>query len=98
MNENKRHARSTAPTSAPQAAARGNSEEQRKQAKRTGDVLSPVLNGALAGDNGLHEEAEHGEHREAAVLDLLHLELRERVGVVREAQGVEALTCGAKQT
>jgi hypothetical protein len=28
----------------------------------------------LAGDDGLHEESEHGEHGEAAVLDLLHLQ------------------------
>ncbi len=27
----------------------------------------------LAGDDGLHEEAEHGEHSQTAVLDLLHL-------------------------
>ncbi len=27
----------------------------------------------LAGNDGLHEESEHGEHGEAAVLDLLHL-------------------------
>ena len=30
----------------------------------------------------LHEEAEHGEHGEAAVLELLHLELCRRVGGV----------------
>ncbi len=33
-----------------------------------------VLDGALAGDDGLHEEAEHREHGQAAVLDLLHLQ------------------------
>ena len=31
------------------------------------------LNGALAGHDGLHEEAKGGELRQAAVLDLLHL-------------------------
>ncbi|URD96695.1 hypothetical protein MUK42_36907 [Musa troglodytarum] len=54
-----------------------------------GEVVVEVLDGALAGDDGLHEEAEHGEHGKAAVLDLLHLELREGVGVVGQAQGVE---------
>jgi hypothetical protein len=53
------------------------------------DVVEEVLNGPLAGDNGLHEESKHGEHGEAAVLDLLHLELRRGVGVVGEAQRVE---------
>ncbi len=51
-----------------------------------------VLDGALAGDDGLHEEAEHGEHGEAAVLDLLDLQLGEGVWVVSKAQGVEGLT------
>ena len=49
------------------------------------------LKGALAGDDGLDEEAKHGEHGEAAVLDLLDLELGEGVGVIGQAQGVEAL-------
>ena len=57
-----------------------------------GDVGSPVVDGALAGHDGLHVEAEHGEHGEAAVLDLLGLELGEGVGVVGEAKGVEGLT------
>jgi hypothetical protein len=39
----------------------------------------------------LHEEAEHGEHGQAAVLDLLDLQLSEGVGVVSQAQGVERL-------
>jgi hypothetical protein len=30
----------------------------------------------LAGDNGLHEESEHGEHSQTAVLDLLDLRAR----------------------
>jgi len=47
-----------------------------------------VGDGALAGHDGLHEEAEHGEHGQAAVLDLLHLELGKGVGVVGQAQGV----------
>ena len=41
--------------------------------KRTGQVVGQVLDGALAGDDGLHEESEHGEHSQTAVLDLLGL-------------------------
>ena len=48
-----------------------------------------VLEGSLAGDNGLGEEAEHGEHGEAAVLDLLDLELSEGLWVVSQVEGVE---------
>mmetsp|Transcript_12060 Transcript_12060/g.27332 ORF Transcript_12060/g.27332 Transcript_12060/m.27332 type:complete len:275 (-) Transcript_12060:34-858(-) len=59
---------------------------------RVGDVLGPVLDGALARDDGLDVEAEHGEHGEAPVLDLLDLELSEGVRVVGEAEWVEALT------
>ena len=33
---------------------------------------------ALAGHNGLHEEAQHGEHGQAAILDLLDLQLPRR--------------------
>uniref|UniRef100_J3L1M4 Uncharacterized protein n=1 Tax=Oryza brachyantha TaxID=4533 RepID=J3L1M4_ORYBR len=55
-----------------------------------GEVVGEVLEGALAGDDGLHEEAEHGEHGEAAVLDLLDLELGEGLRVVGEAERVEA--------
>ena len=36
-----------------------------------------VLDGALAGCDGLDEEAEHGEHGQTAVLDLLHLQVQE---------------------
>ena len=38
---------------------------------RIGEVVGEVLERALAGDDGLDEESEHGEHGEAAVLDLL---------------------------
>ena len=54
-------------------------------------VVSQVLDGALSSDNGLDEEAEGGEHGEASVLDLLHLELSEGVGVISQAQGVKGL-------
>jgi hypothetical protein len=60
------------------------------------EVVEQVLEGALAGDDGLHEESEHGEHGEAAVLDLLDLELGEGDGVVGEAQGVEVLAAGVE--
>jgi hypothetical protein len=40
---------------------------------RTSQVVGQVLDGALAGGDGLHEEAEHGEHSQTTVLDLLHL-------------------------
>lgn len=36
-------------------------------------VVSEVLDGTLAGSNGLDEEAKHGEHGKPAILDLLHL-------------------------
>ena len=54
-------------------------------------VVGQVLDGALSGDDGLHEEAEGREHGEASVLDLLDLQLSEGVGVVSQAQGVEGL-------
>jgi len=55
-------------------------------------MVVQVLQGALAGDNGLDEETEHGEHSQTAVLDLLHLELSKRIGVVSKAQRVEGAT------
>lgn len=44
-----------------------------------------------AGTADLHKEAKHGDHGEAAVLDLLNLEVGKRVGVVCHAEGVEVL-------
>jgi hypothetical protein len=52
-------------------------------------VVVEVLDGALPGDDGLHKEAKDGHQREAAALDLLHLELGKGVGVVGQAQWVE---------
>jgi hypothetical protein len=52
-------------------------------------VVAQVLQRTLAGDDRLHEEAKHGEHSQAAVLDFLDLEFGERIGIVGEAQGVE---------
>jgi hypothetical protein len=60
------------------------------------EVVEQVLEGPLAGDDGLDEEAEHGEHGEAAVLDLLDLELGEGDWVVGEAQRVEVLAAGVE--
>ena len=60
--------------------------------KRVSQVIGEVLKRSLSGDDCLHEESEHGEHGESAILDLLHLELSESIGVVSKAQGVEGLT------
>ncbi len=55
-------------------------------------VSLQVGNGALASHNGLHEEAKHGKHGQAAVLDLLHLELSKGVRVVSQANGIEEVS------
>jgi len=55
-------------------------------------VVGKVLHGALAGDQALSAEAQHGDHGEAPVLQLLHLELSKGVGVVGQAKGVKGLT------
>jgi hypothetical protein len=41
----------------------------------------------------LRAEAQHGDHGEAPVLQLLHLELSKGVGVVGQAKGVKGLAC-----
>ena len=51
----------------------------------------PVGDGALLGGETLHDAAEPREHGEAAVLELLDLELLEVTGL-GEAEGVEAAT------
>ena len=56
----------------------------------TGKMVGKVLEGTLTGDDGLHKVAEHGEHSETAILDFLHLELCECLGVVSKAEGVKA--------
>ena len=53
----------------------------------------PVGDGALLGGETLHDAAEPREHGEAAVLELLDLELLEVTGL-GEAEGVEAATGG----
>merc|ERR1712178_425290 len=62
-----------------------------------GQVVQPVLNRSLAGDDGLHVESEHGEHSQSSVLDLLHLKFKEGVGVVSKAKGVEVVTTGVER-
>eukprot|EP00667_Euglena_gracilis_P033860 EG_transcript_56698 len=57
-----------------------------------GQVVHPVLHGALSGEDALHEEAEDGHHGQPAVLDLLHLQLQECLGVIGQTQGVERAT------
>jgi len=55
-------------------------------------VVAKVLEGALASDDGLNKEAEHGEHGEPAVFELLHLQLSRFLRVFSEAKRVEAAT------
>ena len=55
-------------------------------------MVRQVLEGTLAGNNGLDEETKHGEHSKTAVLDFFDLELSKCVGVVSKAQGVERTT------
>ena len=45
----------------------------------------------------LHKEAEVGEHGEAAVLELLHTQLSEGIGIVSKAQRVEGATCNTSR-
>lgn len=52
-------------------------------------MLCEVLHRSFSGDVGLQEEAEHGEHGEPSILDLLHLEQRGLVWVVREPQWIK---------
>ena len=52
-------------------------------------MLAPVGVRALAGDISLEGEGEHGDHGETAVLDLLHLQLLENLGVRAELEGIE---------
>ncbi|KAG6544357.1 hypothetical protein Mapa_014191 [Marchantia paleacea] len=48
-----------------------------------------ILDRSLAGNDGLNEESEHGEHSQPSVLQLLHLQLGEGVWVLSQVQGVE---------
>jgi hypothetical protein len=57
-----------------------------------GNVLAPVGIWALACDVALNGEGKHRNHREATILDFLHLELLEHLRVLRELQRVEGAT------
>mmetsp|Transcript_6327 Transcript_6327/g.14407 ORF Transcript_6327/g.14407 Transcript_6327/m.14407 type:complete len:362 (+) Transcript_6327:266-1351(+) len=57
--------------------------------ERVANVLVPVGVRSLVRHRSLHENSKHGNHREAPVLKLLHLELSE-VLATSEAEGVEA--------
>ena len=57
------------------------------------DVRLPVGNGALLGGEALHDASQPREHGQAAVLELLDLELLEVTGL-GEAERVEAATGG----
>ena len=52
----------------------------------------PALNRTLSCRDGLHVVAEHREYDQAAVLDLLHLQLSESVRIVSQNQRVEGFT------
>lgn len=52
-------------------------------------MLAEVGGGAVGSDGTLDEDAEHGDHREAAVLDLLHLEDGEVLGSGGDVEEVE---------
>ena len=55
-------------------------------------VVSQVLEWSLSSHNSLDEESKHGEHSQASVLDLLHLELSKGIWVVSQSQWVEGLS------
>eukprot|EP00955_Chlamydomonas_euryale_P011735 126195-Chlamydomonas_euryale.AAC.9 len=62
---------------------------QQVVAKGVGNVLGPVGVWALAGHVALNGKRQHGDHGQAAVLDLLDLQLGKHLRVVSQAQGVE---------
>ena len=55
-------------------------------------MVVEVLNGALSGDNSLNKEAKHGEHSQAAILDLLHLQLSELIRIISQSKWVKSPT------
>jgi hypothetical protein len=61
-----------------------------------GEVVEEVLEGSDAGDEALDEVSEDGEHGEPAVLDLLELELLERLVVLAEPERVEDGAAGVR--
>ena len=75
----------------------GNLKGQPVHRERISNVGGPVLNRALAGDSSLHEVAQHGEHRQTAVPDLLHLQLGSHIRVVGQTQRVKSLASRVHQ-
>ena len=57
----------------------------------------PVLNRALAGDGSLHVVAKHGEYRQTAVPDLLHLQLSSHFRVLGQTKRVKLLATKVHQ-
>mmetsp|Transcript_7067 Transcript_7067/g.13917 ORF Transcript_7067/g.13917 Transcript_7067/m.13917 type:complete len:346 (-) Transcript_7067:98-1135(-) len=68
---------------------RGDQVSEAVGAVWVGEVIGPVLDGSFAGDNSLDVEPEHGSHSEAAVLDLLDLELGECIRIVGKTERVD---------
>ena len=56
------------------------------------EIGDPALNRTLTGRDGLRVVAEHGEHSQTVVLDLLHLQLSDSVRVVTQTQMVRGFT------
>jgi len=50
-------------------------------------MVVQILQWSFAGDDDLHEEAEHGEHGKAAVFQLLHLEFENVSGSSAKPNG-----------
>ena len=76
----------------------GRSELTHQQSIETVDTIGisnvgcPVLNGTLASDKGQNVVAEHGEHGQPSVPDLLDLQLSEGVGIISQTQRVDGIT------
>lgn len=63
-----------------------------------GESITNLLEEWLAGDVELEDHAKDAEHRQTAVLDLLHLLLEVFLGGIVEVEGVEAGLAKAKVT
>ena len=53
---------------------------------------SPVLNGTLTTDDGLHVVTKHGEHSNPTVLDFLDLQLSKSVRNIGQTRRFEGIT------
>lgn len=63
---------------------------QQVVAEGVAQVSRQVLNWSLASHIRLDEESEHREHGQPSVLDLLHLQQSELVGVLGKTEGSKA--------